>query len=168
MEHGRRHVSCVGGKGDVWYYNVVSTKLEGWRPLWQCRYRWENNVTMDFEKIVGRMWCGFICLWTGSVADTCEYSSELVMRVSAANFSTSWTTVSLSRTLLHIASYFWEKIFLVWVDQVDLWHLPWRIIFTTFEKGTAWIKQWSTVFDVLISPHFLALTWKWTEHLTFV
>jgi hypothetical protein len=100
------------------------------------------------------------------VADTCEYSSELVMPVSAANFSTSWATVGLSRTLLHIVSYFWEKIILVWVDQVDLWHLPWWIIFTTFEKVTAWIKQWSTVCDVLICTHFLASTWKWTQNLT--
>jgi hypothetical protein len=139
----------------------VSTKLEGRRPLWQCRCRWE-------KKIVVRKWHGLSCLWTGSVADTSEYSSELVMPVSPASFSTSWATIGLSRTLLHIVSYFWEKIFLVWVDQVDLWHLPWWVIFTTFEKGTAWIKQWSTAFVILICTYFLATTWKWTQHLTFI
>jgi len=28
MERGRRHESYVGGKGDLWYYNVVPQNLK--------------------------------------------------------------------------------------------------------------------------------------------
>jgi len=44
------HVARVGEWRGV--YRVLVGKCEGKRPLWSPRRRWENNITMDLQKVV--------------------------------------------------------------------------------------------------------------------
>jgi hypothetical protein len=32
-------------------YRVLVRKPEGKRPLWRLRYRWEDNIKMDLQKV---------------------------------------------------------------------------------------------------------------------
>ena len=54
MIHSRRlgwagHVASMGERRGV--YRVLVGKLEGKRPLWRPRCRWEDNIKMDFQEV---------------------------------------------------------------------------------------------------------------------
>jgi hypothetical protein len=34
-------------------HRVLVGKFEGKRPLWRPRRRWENNIKMDFQEVIG-------------------------------------------------------------------------------------------------------------------
>jgi hypothetical protein len=43
------HVARMGKKRSV--YRVVVWKLEGKRPLWRPRRRWQDNIKMDLQEV---------------------------------------------------------------------------------------------------------------------
>jgi hypothetical protein len=47
-------------------YRVLLGKCEGKRPLGRSRYRWENNIKMDLQKVGWGKWPGLIWLWIGT------------------------------------------------------------------------------------------------------
>ena len=42
-------------------------KPEGKRPNGKPRRRWEDNITIDLQGVVGETWNGFICFRRGTV-----------------------------------------------------------------------------------------------------
>jgi hypothetical protein len=47
-------------------YNILVGRPEGRRPLERPRHRWDDNIMMDFGKILGLgMWIRFIWLRIG-------------------------------------------------------------------------------------------------------
>jgi hypothetical protein len=58
------HVARMGEVRGV--QRVLVEKLERKRPLGRPRRRWENNIKMDFQKVVGIVGTGWSCLRIGT------------------------------------------------------------------------------------------------------
>jgi hypothetical protein len=54
------HVTRRGERRGV--YRVFVGKPDGRRPLGRARYRWEENIKMDLQKVGVELWIGSSCL----------------------------------------------------------------------------------------------------------